>query len=428
MSGMKYQKKSTTALGRIKIMEKSTRFLVCSNLIDITSDGEKVKKRKTLFANTSASSLLRANLPTDQNLRPYIPDGTVGRKRGTIHKDIERTLLERPDDFINLSEPLTITASSAMQMPNYKTKNWDDGDPCLKLENPSLVNGAQRQGEIIRYMESQGGFSDGNVEFDPKIRVEIIVSNDKKLLTEIAIARNTSIAVPKLNKLGAGGIYDGMIKEFKDRSGVSVSACAYDKEGKNLELAVRIGFMLMPSHLSLEGNLSWKGIPSPEHSYVQKGKVIKAFASLDDNHPIKNLITEISPDVMDFYHASQAHDIWSGFNLRSPKRGQGPVKRGADNKIISVAEGLMFAFMYAFKDCVVTEDKGTWGKPRPRWTFNPNRANFTQREVSTELVKMWRDDPTIRSSVHMLARSKMFYPLLYSRLKENKKSRRRATA
>ena len=95
---------------------------------------------QTYFLNVPAHEI--ADIGTSENLRNYIAEHSA-RKRNAVHKAIESTILNEPDRFINRNAGITITCSSL---------ELDDKAKIVALTDASIINGAQTQGEIVRYL------------------------------------------------------------------------------------------------------------------------------------------------------------------------------------------------------------------------------------------------------------------------------------
>src|ERR1700753_4234464 len=100
---------------------------------NLTSPDEKANGVQTWFANVNARDIL--NIGTEDNLRSYIAEHAQS-KRNPVHKQIEATIQELPDRFINRNAGITITCTGC---------EVDDTRKIARLENASIINGAQTQ-------------------------------------------------------------------------------------------------------------------------------------------------------------------------------------------------------------------------------------------------------------------------------------------
>jgi hypothetical protein len=100
---------------------------------NLTSPDEKANGVQTWFANVSARDVL--DIGTEDNLRSYIAEHKLS-KRNTVHRQIEDTIQELPDRFINRNSGITITCTNC---------EVDDTKRIARLQNASIINGAQTQ-------------------------------------------------------------------------------------------------------------------------------------------------------------------------------------------------------------------------------------------------------------------------------------------
>ena len=76
---------------------------------NVTSPEEKSHGIQTFIVNVPAEQII--GIGTEENLRTYIPAHT-NKKRNSVHKAIENTILTEADRFINRNSGITITCSS----------------------------------------------------------------------------------------------------------------------------------------------------------------------------------------------------------------------------------------------------------------------------------------------------------------------------
>ncbi len=89
----------------------------------------------------------------------------------------------------------------------------DDDANRMTLRRASIINGAQSQGEIWRYL----GICQKKEE-EPNffhVRAEIIVEKEADFVVETAIARNTSTQVAALSQAGKRKAFDELEKGFQ---------------------------------------------------------------------------------------------------------------------------------------------------------------------------------------------------------------------
>src|SRR4051812_26002255 len=124
----------------------------------VGSPDEKANGVQTWFANVNARDIL--SIGTDDNLRSYIAEHAPA-KRNPVHKQIQNTIENLADRFINRNSGIAITCTGC---------EVDDSKKVARLSSASIINGAQTQGELNRYLTSDEG-----EDADFMVRVEIIM-------------------------------------------------------------------------------------------------------------------------------------------------------------------------------------------------------------------------------------------------------------
>ena len=150
---------------------------------------------KSFVANLSALEILK--LDTKENLRAYLAEYS-SKKRNRVHEAIRETIDTEPARFITRNGGFAIAATAVEVDDNKKT---------IRLEEPSIINGAQSQGEIRNWVHDMfgDGLPDDSSEPPFFVRAEIIVDPDPSEVVETAIARNTATAVKSISQAGARG-------------------------------------------------------------------------------------------------------------------------------------------------------------------------------------------------------------------------------
>lgn len=107
---------------------------------NVTSAEEESYGSKAFIAVIPIGEVLK--LDTRGNVRDYIPDYN-GNKRNSTHKEIEATLRDESERFIQRHSGVTIKATGI--------KVLDDKRQAI-LQEASIIDGAQTRGEIKRYL------------------------------------------------------------------------------------------------------------------------------------------------------------------------------------------------------------------------------------------------------------------------------------
>src|SRR5258708_10839261 len=136
-------------------------YITCRN---ISAPEDDAAGRKVYSGHAPASSVL--SLEDDENVREYLV-GTYGNPKHAptlVHQAIRKTLEDQPDQFSILNDGIVIVTRAV---------EVDDKRKVLVLQQPSIINGSQTQGELDRYYTKYRSSSDF---FEPTIKFEIIVT------------------------------------------------------------------------------------------------------------------------------------------------------------------------------------------------------------------------------------------------------------
>jgi AIPR protein len=359
------------------------------NLIrNLTSPDEKANGVQTWFANVNARDIL--NVGTQDNLRSYIAEHSPS-KRNSVHKQIENTIQELPDRFINRNSGITITCTSC---------EIDDAQKIARLESASIINGAQTQGELKRYFERED--SDGA---DFMIRAEIVMEPQRDQIVEIAIARNTATAVKSVSQAGARGYLTDLKESIENAlPGETLQMSETDTVGLNTQAVLQWTRLLMPPKLLMLG-----AGPARNFAYKQGGKCLADFSdwalnSKSDPGAKKfyDFTVQIGPAAIREYRYWEQHDSWNGhrlheFGKKSDKpHGGRPVRRDrATGKVTWVAPGILFPIMSALS-AFVRQKNGQWVLEKPSRSFKEDelirRAVSQFRALDRDVALMGRSE------------------------------------
>jgi hypothetical protein len=362
------------------------------NLIrNLTSPDEKANGVQTWFANISARDVL--NLGTEDNLRSYIAEH-IPSKRNPVHKQIENTIQELPDRFINRNSGITITCTGC---------EIDDTKKVARLTNASIINGAQTQGELRRYFASE---DDEAADF--MIRVEIIMEPAHDQIVEIAIARNTATAVKSVSQAGARGYLTELKASVEEAlPGETLQMSETDTTGLNTQAVLQWSRLLMPQKML--------GAGAPRNfAYKQGGKCLADFSdwaskakSDDVIKKLYDFTVQAGPIAIQEYRYWEQHEGWNGHRLheygkRSDKpHGGRPIKRDkASGKVVWVAPGILFPIMSALS-AFVRYKNGRWLLEKP--------SLFKEEELIRRAVQQFR---ALDRDVAVMGRSEAAYDAL----------------
>lgn len=360
---------------------------------NLTSFPEKENGVQTWFANVSAREIV--NLGTRDNLRSYIAEHSPS-KRNAVHKQIENTILEMPDRFINRNSGITITCTNC---------EIDDSLKIVKLTEASIINGAQTQGEVKRYFANL----DEDDTSDFLIRAEIIMDPSHESIVEIAIARNTATSVRSVSQAGARGYLDELRQSIEaGLPGETIQMSETDTEGLNTQSVLQYARLLMPERIMGEKS------PPKNFAYKQGGKCLSDFSNWARDRSadkiaatLHDFVVEIAPIALKEYRRWEAHEGWNGHRLHERGRsgdkpiGGRPVRRDKKTgKVIWVAPGILFPVMSALS-AFVTQKSGRWVLDKPDL--------FKEEELIRRAVQQFR---ALDREVTVMGRSEAAYDAL----------------
>lgn len=330
---------------------------------NVTAPEEKDSGVQTYFANVSAEHIV--DLGTDKNLRDYIPS-VANKKRNSVHKAIENTILVEPARFINRNSGLTVTCSDIV---------IDDKKKIATLTDPSVINGAQTKGEILRYLES---ISDEDDDYWPDagfhVRVEINVDSDDGSVVETAIARNTSTGVQSISQAGARGHLNDLNERMLKKLKMGIRLSETDTNVAETFQILQYTRLLMPTDLRPSSSATEMLRP-----YKQKSKCLEDFSNWylnkDTDETAKkryDFVVAMAPIAWQEYSRWESHQGWNGHRLwEETKKGGRACRRDANDKIIWVSPGILFPLMNALSAFVEQNDDGEWGINKPA-LFKPD--------------------------------------------------------
>ncbi len=353
---------------------------------NLTSPDEKANGVQTWFANIAARDILM--LDTKDNLRTYIAEHSSS-KRNFVHKQIENTIKELPDRFINRNSGVTITCTSC---------DVDDSKRIAKLNNASIINGAQTQGEIRRYYSE---FGEENDAADFMIRAEIIMEPKQEEIVEIAIARNTATAVKSVSQAGARGYLTELADSVDRVLGERIQLSETETVGLSTQSVLQWTRLLMPQ--SILGSAA-----SRNSAYKQAGKCLSDFSvwaqnkETDENsQKFYQFFVQMAPVAIREYRYLECHPAWNGLRLHEQGKkgdkpiGGRPIRRDKNNRVMWVAPGILFPIMSALSAFVECDDD-KWLLRKPDHTFDEaeliRRAAQQYRSMGRDVALMGRSE------------------------------------
>jgi hypothetical protein len=328
-----------------KNISSKTYALSYHSCRNISAPEDEQQNRKVYSGHAPTSSVLA--LEDDENVREYLVNakGKQRQKPTLVHLAIRKTLQEYPDQFSVLNGGMVVVAKRA---------TVDDGKKIIHLEQPSIINGSQTQGELKRYFES----ANGNPEYVPSIRYEIIVTENSDLIAEISIARNFQNDVRTISIAGSRGQLDelelAMQSQFPDsKLRKSESDIISDDEFLDTEKLIQVTLALMPADMigSLDDKTDNR---SKVFTYSQKTRCLKMFQRMveDVDNQSYRCALSLAPIAWKLYLKWKCHQGFQGSGLRA-------IERDGRN-IVEVPDGMVFPIIAAYSAFVSKAANNEW--------------------------------------------------------------------
>jgi hypothetical protein len=370
-----------------------------------TSPDEAATGVKSFVINLPVFEILK--LDTKENLRSYIAEYNP-RKRNRVHEAIETTIRHEPQRFITRNSGFVIAASDI---------DVDDNKKTARLTDASILNGAQSQGEIKRWIvDEYGEDADFSKEEPPFfVRAEIIVDTDPDEVVETAIARNTATPVKSISQAGARGHLDDLEASLKSRRpDIKIRKSETDTEGYDPRKILQYARLLMP--LSVSGNDTpaekLRPYKNPEQcltefsDWFERGKKKKDEGKDFDADALRKyqFTVNIAPYALEENEYWEKHDAWNGQRVwEETKKGGRACRRDKNKRIIWVSPGIIFPIIGAMSQFVQEESPCEWRVVKPR-IFKPG-------EMIASAIAQFRSD-TVNSDPMLMGRSSGVYDAL----------------
>lgn len=356
-------------------------------LRNTTSPDELVTGVKSYVANVAAHEILK--LDTRENLRSYLAEYNP-RKRNRVHDAIRQTIDTERQRFITRNSGFVVAASDIVVDDNAKT---------IVLRDPSILNGAQSQGEIRRWFaDTYGEEPPVNGEQPPfYVRLEIVVDTDSSEIVETAIARNTATPVRSISQAGARGHLEELEAEIqKRRPNVTIRKKETDEDVYDTRKILQYARLLMPVSVSKNDSAAEKlrAYKNPEQCLTDFSTWYEARKTDPEAAEKYRFTIEIAPYAIEEYESWDKHEAWNGHRLwEETKKGGRACRRGKSGKVVWVSPGLVFPIVGAMSEFVVQGASGHWTISKPS-LFKPGemiaRAVAQFRSVDSDPMQMGR--------------------------------------
>ncbi len=367
----------------IKGKHTPTRVQLSYQLLrNTTSPDEKSVGVQSFVANLPAREVLK--IDTKGNLRSYLAEYD-SRKRNRVHDAIRETIVTDPERFIVRNSGLVVTASEVQV---------DDNKKVVTLIDSSLINGAQSQGEIRRYLQEldEEGDEDGDedeVEDETPffVRAFIIVDPDAGEVVETAIARNIATPIKSITEAGARNQLDELEASIASKiPGAKIRKKESDIDVIDTRKVLQLARLLMPSLISENSSAAEKlrAYKNPEQCLTDFCDWFETKASNSKSRAKYEFTVQIAPYALLEYDRWSVHPDWNGHHIwEETKKGGRAVKRDKKTQKISwVSPAILFPLMGALSEFAAKDNGGKWRLKMPR--------RFKEGEMIRRAVNQFR--------------------------------------
>lgn len=318
---------------------------------NISSPEDQAEKRLIYSGQLPLSAL--TGLPTNENVREYLVDAEGKQRKSPtqVHLAMRETLKERPSAFSVLNGGVVIVARSS---------EIDEKARTLSLNDASIINGSQTQGEVSVFLNSGG---DGN---NTHVKFELIITDDDDLIADISIARNFQNAVQLLSIAGRKGELDELEEAMKQvYSSIRLQKSESQRPNDSNDL-LHTEKLLQVIAALLPPELWWKKSEySKTYTYSAKATCLKDFRLIHDEAKqgsdpfaeIYQFYLDIAPYAWKLYQDWKEHQGFQGTRLRSIDRN--------GKEIVEVPDGIIFPILASLAQ-FVSKTKEGWRIERPK--------------------------------------------------------------
>jgi AIPR protein len=334
------------------------------NIRNITSPEDAAQGRK-VYAGTAPGRAVLA-LPNNENVRDYIVEA-AGKRRRTltaVHRAMFETLREDAENFAIKNGGVVIVAHEL---------EVDEGRKVARLLAPSLINGAQTQGVLADYYDEKREKAEEPAAIS--IKYEIVVTDDRELIGEISIARNSQNNVDPLSIAGKKGVLDdlqaSMLRVRPDWR-IRLSETDGGDDFIDTPKLLQVTTALIPP--DLWPNTKDADNPNKVYTYSMRAKCLKDFQKFfNEAHDPENkdhlkskavydFIVDVAPRAWKLYLSWKTHQGFIGTNIQ-----QGVTRDEKGRRVEDVADGIVFPVLAALSVFVERTKSGWAVVPPPLW-------------------------------------------------------------
>lgn len=323
----------STGLDTLTLTPFTLRY---STLRNISSPTDTAINRRVYSGHAPIDAVL--DLKTDQNVREFLVDLEAKQRKAMtqVHRAILETLRNSPENFSILNGGMVIVASTCEVDDNRKT---------AILTNPSIINGAQTQGIIRKYLDECK--KKDVAPYEAYITFELIVTDDQALIGEISVARNYQNDVALLSIAGRRGQLDeleeALQKQIPEQK-IRKSESDLGEDFVNTERLLQIITALIPQELWLRPLES--GAPNKTFTYSQKASCLKDFQTLyskvreqpnasKKEQMLYQFFLDVAADALNLFYKWKSHQGFYGTRLRA-------ISRDESGVVLDVPDGIVF--------------------------------------------------------------------------------------
>jgi hypothetical protein len=351
-----------------------------------TSPDEQATRVRSYVVNLPAFEIVSLN--TRDNLRNYIAEYSA-KKRNRVHDAIRNTILTEPERFITRNSGFVICATDITIDDNAKT---------ITLTDASILNGAQTQGEIQRWISDlyPDGIDDLREEVPFYVRAEVIIDPDEQQVVETAIARNTATPVKSISQAGARGHLDDLETNVtRDHPGLRIQKSETDEGAFDTRKLLQYTRLLMPPSVSLKETDSEKvrAYKMAEQCLTDFSRWFDIKAYNEEARRKYAFTVQMASVAYDEYHFWESHPAWNGHRVWEETKKGRACRRDNDGKIVWVSPALVFPILGAMSEFIVEDGEDKWRIEKPS-IFKPDemiaRAIQQFRGVGSDPIIMGR--------------------------------------
>ncbi|MEZ6212441.1 MAG: AIPR family protein [Phycisphaerales bacterium] len=253
-------------------------------------------------------------LGTKENLRSYLAEYNP-KKRNKVHEAIRSTIERSPERFITRNA--FVVGCSDVEI--------DDHKKVMRLKHPSILNGAQSQGEIKRWIEDTYG-ADGPAKDEETpffVRLEVIADPDERQVVETAIARNTATPVKSISQAGSRGHLDDLESSIKavfpDRD---IRKSETDVNVYDTRKILQYTRLLMPVEVSKNDSAAEQLRPykNPEQCLTEFCQWFESREYDPESRMKYDFTVAMAPTAIAEYEYWESHDGWNGQRVGKKQR------------------------------------------------------------------------------------------------------------